>query len=446
MASPSFDAPAQGRLDSATRPQVLMIGGAAYTTRFVLDLARQIHGTGRFRLASLGLADEEAARSEIPPDLFTRQFPYPTRVARPRTLRQGAALLRLLVSPASRRAPKSERESADGARISRPLKQRIERRLDALRLRTETVPLIAGFDVYHHHSLEPERLALLSALPGAARTVLSVWGSDLLRTAGTSEYADQLAACARADVITVTSVEIREVLLSKFGRHLAPKIRMALLGVELLDEIDECRGQRKAFLESVSLPDDCITVAIGNNASRSNQHLEVLRRLARLEPRCARRVAILLPLSYRPHPGYVAELRATAEEVGLRPVFLDRKLSNREIALLRRGTDVFIHVPISDAFSAAMLESVYAGSVLITGAWLPYSRLRAARIHFHELYQLDELPALLARVVDGIDVERQKAVSNAARIREVVHPTRTVGAWTSIYAELSGQSFSRVAS
>lgn len=446
VANPSFNDPAQEPRGVPATPDILMIGGAAYTTRFVLDLARHVQSTGRFRLSSLGLGDQSAARSEIPSDLFARQFAFPTLPPRPRTLRQNARLLRLLVRAAYYRVARFAPESANGARIRRPLKRRIVRRLDALRLHTETLPLIAGFDVYHYHSLEPAWLGLLSVLPVGAKTVLSIWGSDLMRIAGTSDYVDQLAACNRADVITVSSLEIREILLSKFGRHLAPKVRLALLGVTLLDEVDRCRGQRAAFLGSLGLQEDCITVCIGNNASRGNQHIEVLQQLARLEPSRARRVCVLFPLSHRPHPTYVAELRAVAATVPFRSVFLDRKMTNQEVAGLRCATDVLIHVPISDAFSAAMLESIYAGSLVITGAWLPYSRLRAAGIHFHELHQLDDLPALLAGVIDAIDVEREKAMPNPPRIRELVHPTRAVGAWLAIYDELVARTASWTAS
>ena len=284
MADPVSDGPAGAPRGARTTPEILMIGGAAYTTRFVLDLARQLRSTSRFRLSSLGLGDEDAARSEIPSDLFARQLAFPTLPPRPRTLGQNARLLRLLVSAAYGREASPIAEAPDGTRIRRPLRRQIQRRLDALQLRTETMPLIAGFDVYHHHSLEPARLGLLSVLPPTAQTVLSVWGSDLMRIAGTSDYVDQLAACNRADVITVTSVEIREILLSKFGRHLAPKVRLALLGVTLLDEVDQCRGQRAAFLESCGLPEDCITVCVGNNANRGNQHVEVLQQLARSSP------------------------------------------------------------------------------------------------------------------------------------------------------------------
>ena len=424
-----------------------MICGGTYTTRFVIDMARELRHSGRFRLSTLGLGDPQASRSEVPPEMFARRLEFPTMPPRPRSLRQNARIVRWLVATAYQRlsAGSGAPDAADGSRLRRPLRRRIERGLERLRLQRETVPQVAGFELYHHHSLEPEGLGLLSVLPAPAKVVLSIWGSDLMRNAGAGAYVDQLAACNRADIITVTSLEIREILLAKFGRHLAPKVRLALLGVTLLDEVDRCRGQRTAYLESIGLPEDCVTVCIGHNASRGNQHVEVLRQLARLEPRHAQRVRVILPLSYRPNDTYVVELRAVAATLPIRCAFLDRRLSDREVGLLRSGSDIMIHVPISDAFSAAMLESLYAGSVLVTGAWLPYSRLRAATVHFHELYQFDDLPALLARLIDSIDAERQRAAPNAPRIRELVHPNRTFRDWVAVYDELLAEPAPRVA-
>jgi hypothetical protein len=303
-------------------------------------------------------------------------------------------------------------------------------------MRRELLPQIASYDLYHYNYLEPSNLGLLSLLPREAPVIVSIWGSDLLRTAGTSSYVDQLAACERADIITVSSIEIREVLLAKFGRHLASKVRLALLGVTLLDEIEQVHGQRNEFLETLGLPATCITVCVGNNATRANQHAEILHQLNRLKPEYRDRLAVLLPLSYRPNDDYVAELRALTATLGLRCIVLERQMSNREIALLRCGTDLVIHLPISDAFSAAMLESLYGGSSLVTGAWLPYSRLRASGVHYHELFDFADLPDLVTRVIDSWHLERQKAAANPPIIWDLVHPSRTVKPWLAIYDEL----------
>jgi hypothetical protein len=419
--------------------EILMVCGAPYSTRFIIDMARELRLSGRFQLSALGLGDPEAARSETAPDVFARRLDFPRHPPRPRSLRQNARIVRWLVGTAYRRlaAGGEAPDAADGSRLLRPLRRRVERSVERLRLQRETVPRIAGFELYHHHTLEAAGLGLLSVLPASAKIVLSIWGSDLMRSAGPSDYVDQLAACNRANLITVTSLEIREILLSKFGRHLAPKVRFALLGVTLLDEVDRCRGQRAAFLRSVGLRADGVSICVGNNASRGNQHVEVVKQLARLGPRQADRVQVIVPLGYRqPHDTYVAELQAVAEKLRVRCVFLERRLSDQEVGMLRCASDVMIHVPISDAFSAAMLESLYAGGVLVTGAWLPFSRLRAASVHFHELHRFDDLPALLGRLIDGIEGERQRATANAARIRELVHPSQTFRRWVAIYDEL----------
>jgi hypothetical protein len=418
-------------------PTVLMIGGAAYTTRFVTDLAKQMTASGRVTLSCLGLGDQEAARSEVDRGGFAHQFVMPPAPARPRTVRQATrmipALLRAAITPEPSWAARAN------AHVRRPLREIIARRMSAEQYRVALAGSLHDYDIYHYHSLETGRLPVLWALPSHALVVLSVWGSDLLRSAGTFEYVDQLAACERATIITVTSLEIREILLSKFGRHLAPKIRLALLGVSLLDEIDRCGSSRDGFLESWGVSPERVTICIGNNASPGNQHLEVIDRLSSLPERHRSRVTLLVPLSYRPaNRAYRESICVALQRGPLSYRIFDSPLSDREVAMLRCATDMLIHVPVSDAFSAAMLETLYAGGILIAGAWLPYSELRRAQISYEPISALDDLTGAVASALDDVDARRRAARDNRARIRALVHPTETVRTWFGIYDEVLG--------
>ncbi len=425
---------AEGRPAGARVPHVLMIGGAAYTTRFVADLSRQLATTGRYTFSSLGLGDPAAARSELDGRTFAHQLLMPRTPARPRTARELARLVPALVRAAAVREPSWAANA--NAHVHRPFRQRIARRLDAQQCRAALGRFLGHYDIYHYHSLETGRLPVLWVLPSDAPVILSVWGSDLLRTAGTLDYADQLGACERANLITVTSLEIREILLSKFGRHLAPKIRLALLGVSLLDEIDRCAGTRERFLASLDIAPDRVTICVGNNASPGNQHLEIIDRLCQLPERYRSRVALLVPLSYRPaNRDYQASLCAALERGDLLYRLLDSPLSDQQVAMLRCATDILIHVPVSDAFSAAMLESLYAGGLLITGAWLPYSELRRAQISCDTISALADLPGTVMNVLDDFDARRRGATDNRRRVRALVHPTNTVHSWIRIYDE-----------
>jgi hypothetical protein len=418
-------------------PKVLMIGGDAYTTRFALDLSRHIAATGRFNLSSLGFGDPAAARSEVDAGIFTHQLTVPPALGRPRTALELARLIPALVRAATIREP-SWAVSAS-AHVRRPVRQIITRRLGAQQNGSKLGRYIQDFDIYHYYSLETGRLSILWLLPASAKVVLYVSGSDLLRSAGTLPYADQLGMCERADVIAVTSLEIREILLSKFGRHLAPKIRQALIGVSLLDEIDRVRGSRDRFLESLGVSADRVTICVGNNASPGNQHLKIIDRLSQLPERYRSRVTLLVPLSYRPaNREYRASLSAALEKGQLSYRVLDTALSDREVAMLRCATDILIHVPISDVFSAAMLETLYAGGLLITGAWLPYSELRHAHVSFDAIATLDDLPGAVTVALDNGDAKRQAAMANPGCVRALAHPTQTVRTWIDIYDQLLG--------
>jgi hypothetical protein len=179
-----------------------------------------------------------------------------------------------------------------------------------------------------------------------------------------------------------------------------------------------------------------VTICVGNNASPGNQHLEVIERLCQLPERYRSRVAVLLPLSYRPaNRGYRASLSAALERGQLSYRLLDSPQSDQQVAMLRCATDILIHLPVSDAFSAAMLESLYAGGLLITGAWLPYSELRRAQISCETISALDDLPGTVVNVLDDLAARRRAATDNQRRVRALVHPTNTVRSWISIYDE-----------
>ncbi len=423
-------------LDHSTRnlPTVLMIGGAAYATRFIADLSKQIRATGCFTLSSLGLGDPDAARSQIESGTFTHQFMMPPELRRPRTLRDLNTFIRAVVGAAV--VPEPSWAIKSRAQVRRPFRQILYRRLRAGQCRSVPGLFSRKYDIYHYHTLESSRLWLLWLLPADAKVVLSVWGSDLLDRAGALEYADQLAACERANIITVSSIEIREVLLAKFGRHLLPKVRFALLGVSLLDEIDRW-DNRNAFLESSGLPFDRVTICIGNNATPNNRHLDVIHRLSRLPDRHRSQIALLVPLSYRAaDPTYKKSLETALERAAFPYRIFEHALSDAEVAMFRRATDILIHVPTCDAFSAAMLETLYAGGLLITGAWLPYSELRRMQISFDQIHALDDLTTAVTSVLDNLDAKRRAATDNPRRVRSLVHPVQTARKWAEIYQEL----------
>ena len=113
--------------------EILMVNGAPYATRFIIDIARELRLSGRFRLSAIGLGDPQAARSEIAPDMFARRLEFPSHPVRPRSLRQNARILRWLMGTAYERlsAGSEAPDAADGSRLRRPFRGRVAPRMPA---------------------------------------------------------------------------------------------------------------------------------------------------------------------------------------------------------------------------------------------------------------------------------------------------------------------------
>jgi glycosyltransferase involved in cell wall biosynthesis len=296
------------------------------------------------------------------------------------------------------------------------------------------------FDIYHWHCFDPWRLHLMRLLPANARLIVTLWGSDLFRTSGVHEYARQLFVTHRATAFTMASPEMREVFLSKFGRELYSRVHLLNYGACNLPLVRHSRQHRSTFLAGHGIAEDKIVICAGNNGSQANRHVEILNAIAALPLEIQHRVAVIVPMTYiQTPPSYVAEVRHAASRLPAPVVILDRYLEAEDVARLRGACDITIHVPVSDQMSAAMAEALYAGSVLITGAWLPYSMLRKHGLYYHAIESLDELSGRLAAVIDGIAEERKRAAEASSRIYGLMAWESVIPRWLNLYDEVYSQ-------
>jgi hypothetical protein len=297
------------------------------------------------------------------------------------------------------------------------------------------------YDLYHFHFCVAKCLRYIDYLPRQAKVICSYWGSDLLRTSGLYEYVQQTRALARADVITVQSVEMREILLSKFGRKLFPKVHCVRfpLNEELYDAMDATVKQPEQIenvRRSLDIPKNRLLVTIGHNGNAANNHLEIIKALARL-PASDKSAAIwVLPMAYQKNDSHVRACEREATAAGLEIRVLTRYLDWQELAAFRIATDVLIHLPVSDALSSTAMEGVYAGSCIITGSWLPYGLFRRATLPLITVDDIDELPSCFSETLPQLHQLRRQVAEARQRIRYHFFSKAVVPGWVDIYRRL----------
>ncbi len=408
---------------------------------FVVPLARRLHEEAGIVSSTLGMRNFMRDLDAHATDVFERAEQLPTIAFSGHRLRAGLALIREILTcplPGERsallRRMRTRRSTAGNLMNLRGLLYEFVVRSARTRIMRN---YLSTFDLYHFHSLIPTRLFLLRLLPRDARVILSIWGSGLLRHAGPGVYDEQLYACERADRITVQSPELREILLAKYGRHLANKIRVVTFGMTFFDAIDrsqECLD-RADFCSRHRIDEKQRIVCVGHNGSSANRHLDILDEIARLASRHRERLTVLLPMTYSGKQEYIAAVKQKATALGLDFRCITSYMSDEEVALLRRCSDIFVHLPISDAFSGSMCEVMYSENVVITGAWLPYGRLRGAGIHFREINRVADLSCTLASVLDNYETEKAKLFGARERMRKAFAWEHVLAKWLAVYSE-----------
>jgi len=407
-----------------------MMEGAGFTAGIVTSFARAIGGCGKYQVDGLGFSEPAGIPvNDRREEIYGRLLHFPPPPKPPEDLSQALRTALALISPSHVPIPIADEH--------RGLRGYAQRRVFWQNFRSKLRERIRGYDLYHWHCFLPDYLPVLDFLPSPANLIVTLWGSDVYRSHGVAEYTRQWKAARRASRVTMATPELADLFLSKFGRDLENKLRIISYGSDVVGLIDRFRGERDSFLRRIGVAPERITILVGHNASPGNQQESMFRAIAKVPEHQRSLIALLIPMTYTgstsPHE---RQIRECAENCGVPFRVLDQRLSLDDVARLRIATDIMIHVPISDQFSGAMCESLVAGAVLITGAWLPYRRLRESGVCFHEVLRVEDISAKLTDILVRFEAERLRTRNNAEIVKGLVGWQSIVPQWTKAYDEL----------
>ena len=295
------------------------------------------------------------------------------------------------------------------------------------------------FDTFHFHFMQYSYLRELFLVPKNKKIVCSFWGSDLLRTNDILNFYFVKKALNRATIITCQSSELKEIIVSKFGRNLHDKISVIIFPIhqDTYKKINLNSNNVEginSFKQKYNYSEDKINVLIGHNGSRSNNHLEIIKALQNLKNK--NKIHLVINLNYaiteKEKSTYKIELNNVLTKLGCSFIILENFFVEDELAISRLASDVFIHTPISDALSATMLELLYASNIVITGSWLPYKTFRKANLVYTEINQFEELATQLDLILDHFDSEKVKLINNKEAIEAYFFDESIIQQWTQI--------------
>ena len=245
------------------------------------------------------------------------------------------------------------------------------------------------------------------------RLNLNIGGSDFYRaTEGERGYKYKLIDYA--DTIVAQTKETLQNFKAYYGEKVADKMVLLPYGIEVLDLINQCESKSKMKIkEEFHIPSEKIVVTCGHNAGQAHQHMKMIEALNRLPQSIKEQIICVFPMTYpEGNDEYVRGVRTKLSETDLDYIILTKFMSFRQMAEYALIDDVMIHVQTTDQLSSAMLEQMYAGSVVVAGKWLPYKSLHEQGIFFLDVDCIDEVAAAVSKVAANIGEYKGKCTGN----------------------------------
>ena len=281
-------------------------------------------------------------------------------------------------------------------------------------------------------------MAYIDAIPPKSRLICSFWGSDLLRTSGPETFVQVHRGLRRADAITTQSPELREIILSTYGRDLAPRVHCCrfpanpslFLEIEALTQSSDARLAARRHLD---LPGDAQIVVVGHNGSPANRQPDAIRGIAQAPPVTRQKYHLVFPFTYAGNAAGATSIREVCSHFGFAHSIIEGRLDTRSLAALRVAADVFLQVPESDALSNTVLEYLFAGAKVVSGAWLPYGPFRRAGLPLVEVDSYSALHTVLADLDGAIPMGHDELTTLQGLIRGRFFANAVMPDWIDVY-------------
>jgi len=295
--------------------------------------------------------------------------------------------------------------------------------------------LLEGVDVIHLQSLfhTPALRWLLLNKPDIP-IVVSCWGSEVLRQSDLFRTLHQQQLLRLASGITITGNEFKEVVLSKYGRDLLPKIHEAFFNPQVEGFSDSNRSEAsQRFQARWNIPTDRTIICVSHNGLSGGQHLDLIESIVTIDKNKKDSLFFVVPMTYGAGSEYQDLISRTLSKKGLPGIVLKEFLTEDELKDLRLATDILIYAPVSDAFSASVSQALAAGSVAILGSWLPYKARRRAGFKYWEIDSPGEAGQMLNEILEDWPKAKLQSEPNRKLSAEFFCQERIGQQWINVY-------------
>lgn len=215
----------------------------------------------------------------------------------------------------------------------------------------------------------------------SSSVVVSPWGSDVLRINDQKKKNSLKHICLKSDYITVDATGIFGDILYKEMHIDKEKFHPLTWGSETIDYINEHVQEisTKKAKEILGFNDKYV-ITCGYNAFEEQRHEVIIKAINTKRKQLPNNLVLLFPVTYGYSYGtrkkqYVEFLKSLCSKLCLPAIFYEEYIPVSELFLLRRATDMFIHIQTTDGGNSSLQEYVLCGAKVVHGSWIHYKYL-----------------------------------------------------------------------
>lgn len=229
--------------------------------------------------------------------------------------------------------------------------------------------------------------------------MLSPWGSDVLRISSFTRYLLK-NVYNKADFISLPNTGFRNKVQSIFKIPESKIINMGL-GSDIIDMIEINQDLDKKEAKNKLGFKDKYIITIGYNGSKAQNHLNVIEQIYLVKKSLPENLFLLLPMTYPfDNNEYINLVKEKLEEYNMSYVIYDSFLSDAIMLLLRKCTDVFIHVQNTDASSASLQEYLLTNTIVLNASWLKYPQIEKYGKPYFTFDNIEEIGEILLSITE----------------------------------------------
>lgn len=291
-----------------------------------------------------------------------------------------------------------------------------------------------NYDIIHIHYLDQNLITanrILKTFKG--KIYITVWGSDFYRRSS-QQRKNLLPLINLADNIFFPNRSTLEDFKTELNiKNNCSTLSFGLKPLDFLKNTTITTFDYKTLFD-LEKADAYKFVTIGYSSRPQHQHLKIIESFISQKRLNNFKLFFIVPLAYGSgNIDYVRKIRDSLKKSGYKYKLLTDYLTDKQVAKLRKMTDIFIQLQTTDQLSGSMQEHIAAGNIVITGSWLPYHQLTSEGVHLEFVDNVSEVGNKLHSVLTRYEEIKPKCISSKDIIYNMSSLDSIRNQWMKIY-------------